>query len=96
MTIRTVTKSIAASAVLLSGFSLAALPASAGSGEFGGQCALGHALGKVVDTPCKVTWESDAGKTYCFGNEEAKTIFLKDPKQNLAKAEANYSKVKAN
>lgn len=32
------------------------------------------------------------GKTYCFGNEEAKTEFMKDPDANLAKAEAYYSK----
>jgi hypothetical protein len=28
---------------------------------------------------------------YCFGNEEAKAIFMKDPASNLAKAQAYYS-----
>lgn len=93
MNIRSVTKLLAASAALLGA---ASMPALAGSGEFGGQCALGHALGKAVDTPCEVTWKSDAGKTYCFGNEDAKAEFLKDPKQNLAKAETNYGKSKTN
>jgi YHS domain-containing protein len=31
------------------------------------------------------------GKTYCFGNEAAKTLFMKDPKGNLAKAQTYYS-----
>ena len=31
------------------------------------------------------------GKTYCFGNEAAKTEFMKDPKGNLAKAQSYYS-----
>jgi hypothetical protein len=30
------------------------------------------------------------GKTYCFGNEEVKTEFLKDPDGNFAKAQACY------
>lgn len=71
-------------------FAVSAPLAIAASGEFGGQCTMGLALGKVVDTPCEVTWKSEAGKTYCFGNAEAKDAFLKDPKQNLAKAEAYY------
>ena len=51
---------------------------------------MGLALGKDVKTDCSINAEID-GKTYCFGNEDAKTIFMKDPKANLAKAEAYYS-----
>jgi len=32
------------------------------------------------------------GKTYCFGSQEAKTEFMKNPEGNLAKAQAYYSK----
>jgi hypothetical protein len=32
------------------------------------------------------------GKTYCFGNDQAKGDFMKDPDANLAKAETYYSK----
>jgi hypothetical protein len=34
------------------------------------------------------------GLAYCFGNEEAKTLFMKDPEGNLAKAQAFYSSKK--
>lgn len=69
----------------------AAIPlASAAEGEFNGQCAMGHAIGKVVKTECKVTWESEDGKTYCFGNEDAKKKFLEDPSANLEKAKEHY------
>lgn len=77
-------------------FSLAALVAgalmtgaalAATAGEYGNMCALGYALEKDVATDCSVNAVID-GKTYCFGNEDAKTIFMKDPKANLAKAES--------
>ena len=48
-------------------------------------------MGKDVQTDCSVN-TTIAGKTYCFGNEEAKQAFLKDPEGNLAKAQAYYSK----
>jgi YHS domain-containing protein len=31
------------------------------------------------------------GKTYCFGNEQAKAIFLKRPEEFLTKAQVYYS-----
>jgi YHS domain-containing protein len=31
-------------------------------------------------------------KTYCFGSKEAMTEFMKNPTENLAKAQAYYSK----
>lgn len=70
----------------------AAIPfaAQAAGGEFGGQCAMGLALGIPFQTTCDVTWKSEDGKTYCFSSEKSKTDFLKDTKQNLAKAQKFY------
>ena len=70
----------------------AAIPfaAHAAEGEFGGQCAMGLALGIPFKTICDVTWKSEDGKTYCFSSEKSKTDFLKDTKQNLAKAQKFY------
>jgi YHS domain-containing protein len=72
---------------LLLGLATAAMAAT---GEFGNMCTEGLALGKAVKTDCSVNTVID-GKTYCFGNEEAKTMFMKDPKGNLAKAQTYYS-----
>jgi YHS domain-containing protein len=47
-------------------------------------------MGKDVKTDCAVNTTIE-GKTYCFGNEAAKTEFMKDPKGNLAKAQSYYS-----
>jgi YHS domain-containing protein len=52
---------------------------------------MGLALGKDVQTDCSVNATID-GKTYCFGNEAAKTEFMKDAKGNMAKAEPYYEK----
>jgi len=72
---------------LLLGLGTAALAAT---GEFDNMCTEGLALGKDVKTDCSVNTVID-GKTYCFGNEEAKTMFMKDPKGNMAKAQEYYS-----
>jgi hypothetical protein len=40
-------------------------------------CTIGLALGKDVQTDYSVNATID-GKTYCFGNEAAKTEFMKD------------------
>jgi YHS domain-containing protein len=40
-------------------------------------------------TDCSVSG-TYKGKTYCFGNEQAKSDFMKNPDANLAKAEAYY------
>jgi YHS domain-containing protein len=87
------TKNIVNSAIagaLLLGLTSAAL---AMTGEFDNLCAEGLALGKNVQTDCSVNAVID-GKTYCFGNETAKTLFMKDVAGNLAKAEAYYSSKK--
>jgi YHS domain-containing protein len=65
--------------------------AFAATGEYDDMCTMGLALGKEVKTDCSVNAQID-GKTYCFGNEDAKTEFMKDPKGNLAKADSYMSK----
>ena len=48
-------------------------------------CTSVLATGKKVKTDCSITLAIN-GKTYCFGNEDAMTEFMKDPDGNLAKA----------
>ncbi|MGA7374542.1 MAG: hypothetical protein WBW37_18405 [Methyloceanibacter sp.] len=86
---RTIILSALAGALLL-GVASAALAAT---GEFDNMCTEGLALGKDIKTDCSVNATLD-GKTYCFGNEAAKTLFMKDPQGNLAKAQAYYSSKK--
>jgi YHS domain-containing protein len=64
-----------------------ATAAIAATGEYDNMCTMGLAMGKEVKTDCSINGQI-GGKTYCFGSEEAKTTFMKDPKGNLAKAEA--------
>jgi YHS domain-containing protein len=62
--------------------------------ESNGSCAYGlSALGIDVKTDCSVRWADPAtGKLYCFGNEEVLAKFLKDPAENVRKAEQVYAK----
>jgi YHS domain-containing protein len=66
-----------------------ATTAFAVTGEFDNMCAQGLATGQKIKTDCSIDAQID-GKTYCFGSEQAKTEFMKDPKANLAKAQATY------
>jgi YHS domain-containing protein len=66
----------------------------AATGEFDNLCAQGLATGQQIKTDCSVNAQIE-GKTYCFGNEEAKAAFMKDPQGNLAKAQETYKKQKA-
>jgi YHS domain-containing protein len=84
---RTYISSALAGALVL-GLATATLAAT---GEFDNMCTQGLAMGKDVQTDCSVN-ATIAGKTYCFGNEAAKTEFMKDPEGNLAKAQTYYSK----
>ena len=59
-------------------FGLVTATLAATKGEFDNMCTEGLAMGKDVQTDCSVN-TTIAGKTYCFGNEEAKQAFLKDP-----------------
>ena len=72
---------------LLLGLTTAALAAT---GEFDNMCTEGLALGKDIKTDCSVN-AVIGGKTYCFGSEQAKTEFMKDPKGNMAKAQSYYT-----
>jgi YHS domain-containing protein len=72
---------------LLFGLSTAAMAAT---GEFDNMCTEGLALNKDIKTDCSIN-TTIKGKTYCFGSEQAKTDFMKDPEGNLAKAQAYYS-----
>ena len=66
-----------------------ATTAFAVTGEFDNMCAQGLATGQKIGTDCSINAQIE-GKTYCFGSEQAKTEFMKDPKANLAKAQATY------
>lgn len=80
---KTILVPLAAGALL---FSTAAIAAT---GEYDNMCTMGLALEKKVETDCSINAEID-GKTYCFGNADAKTLFMKDPSSNLAKANSFY------
>jgi YHS domain-containing protein len=60
-------------------------------GEYGNMCAMGYAMEKDFQTDCSINAEHE-GKTYCFGNEEAKAMFMEDPAGNISKAEAYAAK----
>jgi YHS domain-containing protein len=85
--VRTYFTSAVAGAFLL-GMATAAV---AVTGEFGNMCTQGLATGKDIQTDCSVNAELQ-GKTYCFGSKEAMAEFMKNPKDNLAKAQTYYSK----
>jgi YHS domain-containing protein len=61
------------------------------TGQFNNMCAEGLALHKEIKTDCSINGVYK-GKTYCFGSEQAKQDFMKDPAANLAKAQAYYAK----
>lgn len=67
-----------------------ALAEEAVDGEFDGECVMGLALGKDIQTDCSVN-AVYKGKTYCFGNETARTLFLKRPDDFLLQAHVYYS-----
>jgi YHS domain-containing protein len=76
-----------ASAALLAASAVAAYAAE---GESSGECVMGLALGKDIKTDCSVNTVYQ-GKTYCFGNETARELFLKKPDEFLLKAHVYYS-----
>ena len=69
---------------------LATASIAAAKGEFDNMCAEGLALHKQIQTNCSVNAEYK-GKTYCFGNETARELFLKKPEEFLLKAQIFYS-----
>jgi len=80
----------ALAAVLIFGIGHAAVAAEPAEGEFDGECVMGLALGKEIKTDCSVSTVY-GGKTYCFGNETARALFLKKPEEFLLKAHIFYS-----
>ncbi|MDO9206466.1 hypothetical protein [Methylotenera sp.] len=76
--------------IIASAFALTANFAYAG--ELGDFCTTGLSMGKTIATDCSINAELD-GKTYCFGNEEAKEMYMKDPQGVVDKATKFYSKV---
>jgi YHS domain-containing protein len=84
--LRAYLKSAVAGAFLL-GFATAAFAAK---GEFGNMCAMSLAAGKDTQTDCSINGQY-LGKTYCFGSSEAMGEFMKNPKDNLVKAQTYYS-----
>jgi YHS domain-containing protein len=80
---------LSAIAIVLS-MNFAAVAAEPTEGEFDGECVMGLALGKEIKTDCSVSTVY-GGKTYCFGNETAKELFLKKPDEFLLKAQIFYS-----
>ena len=57
---------------------------------FGGDCVMGLALGKDIHTDCSVNTVY-LGTKYCFGNETARTLFLKRPDDFLLQAHIYHS-----
>ena len=86
-------KSLATTATAAAFSLVLAASAFAAKGEFDNMCAQGLATGQAVKTDCTINGDI-GGQTYCFGNEDAKAEFMKDPEGNVAKAKANYSKMK--
>jgi uncharacterized protein YjbI with pentapeptide repeats len=65
----------------------------ASAGEFGDHCTTGLSKGAFIQTKCGIH-EVFKGKTYCFGNEGARDLFLLDPQATIDKAAAFYVKNK--
>jgi YHS domain-containing protein len=84
------TRALLTAAVIVFGLGHAAIAAEPAESEFGGECVMGLALGKVIKTDCSVSTVYGA-KTYCFGNETARELFLKKPEEFLLKAHIFYS-----
>jgi len=78
----------AVAGAFLLGLATAAL---AVTGEFSNMCTMGLASEKDIQTDCSINSQLE-GKTYCFGSKEAMAEFMKNPKENLAKAQTYYSK----
>jgi YHS domain-containing protein len=87
MTMNAMSRFLVLTASLLA---LGTAQALAVEGEFGGECVMGLALGKDIKTDCSVNTVYN-GKTYCFGNETAKQLFLKKPEEFLTQAQVYYS-----
>ena len=72
--------------------SLMGLSVSAFAGEFNDECSWGLANDKHVKTECKVNLTREDGKTYCFSNDRALEAFMKDPTNNMKKANETFGR----
>lgn len=61
------------------------------AGEFGDHCTTGLANERLVRTNCSIH-ENFEGKSYCFGSEEARSVFLGNPAETIAKAARFYAR----
>ncbi|MEQ1601850.1 MAG: pentapeptide repeat-containing protein [Methylophilaceae bacterium] len=61
------------------------------AGEFADYCTTGLAHGELKKTNCSVKTDFE-NKTYCFGNEAAKTLFMQNPQKTISSAAAFYAK----
>ena len=71
-------------------FMLTAGSAFAASGEYQNLDAMVLANGHGARTTCDITGQYE-GKTYCFGDDESKSQFMKEPATFRAKADAVYA-----
>jgi uncharacterized protein YjbI with pentapeptide repeats/YHS domain-containing protein len=71
-------------------FFLLCLAGSALAAEFDDNCTTSLSNELVMKTDCSIKTEY-RGKTYCFGSEESRAAFMKDPEGTLMKARAFYA-----
>ena len=76
--------------LILAGSFLVAFATTAFAGEYDNLCAMSLALGQKYPTDCSIN-ETIDGKTYCFGHEKTKAMFMKDPKKYIPRADSAYA-----
>jgi hypothetical protein len=79
--------------LVLSAWGASAALAEEAKPEFEGDCVLGLALGHETKTDCSITTVVD-DRTYCFENEQARTLFLKKPQEFIDRAAVYYMSIK--
>ena len=92
---RNVISAFAVLALVATG-SVFAETATAVTGKYNNNCALGMTTGKEVKTNCEINWTDTATKeTFCFGNEQARTDWSKDTANNEKLANTHWEKLSA-
>jgi len=76
---------------IFTAMTFALLTGVASAAEFGNHCTVSLANDSMMPTDCSVKTEFE-GKEYCFGNEAAKSTFMKNPQATIMKAQAFYAK----
>jgi len=85
-----IVKTIAVAGAALLAIGAASSHAGSDEAAFGGDCVMGLALGKDIHTDCSVNTVYQ-GTKYCFGNETARSLFLKRPDDFLLQAHIYHS-----